>query len=169
VGNRIIGTPFEGKDSLWDSIEDFIPHQGFDYWSVGLKLEIPLGNREAQSRYRQSRLEGMKMETEVKSLDEKISNEVIKGILDIKTTVKMKEAAKTTVDYTGESLKVEEKRYLAGESTGYDVMKIQKDLSEAKTRYLKAQVENNKAWSRLRAAEGVSLDEYEIEFNDKMM
>ena len=168
VGNQIIGTPFEGKTSIGDSLEDFLPDHGFGHWSVGLKLEIPLGNREAEGRYRQTRLERMKMEVEAKGLDEKISNEVKKGILDIKTTMKMREAAKVTIEFVEEHLRVEEKRLRAGESTSYDVLKIQKDLTEAKTRHLKALIENNKAWSRVRATEGISLDEYEIEFNEKM-
>jgi outer membrane protein len=168
IGSLIPGTPYEGKTGAWDSLEDFVPNYGFEYWSVGLKLEIPLGNRAAEGKYRQTRLERMKMETETKSLGEKISNDVKKGILDIETTIKMREAAKVTTEFTEENLRVEEKRLKAGESTSYDVLKVQKDLTEAKTRYLKALVENNKAWSKVRAAEGTSLDEYEIEFNEKM-
>ena len=169
VGNRVVGTPFEGETSIGDSLNDLYPGHGYDYWSVGLKLEIPLGNREAEGRYRQSRLERKKMETEVKSLDEKISNEVKKGVLDIKTTIKMREAAKVTVQFSEEHLKFEEMRFKAGETTSYEVLKIQKDLTDAKTRHLKALIENNKAWSRVRMAEGVSLDEYGIEFNEKIM
>jgi outer membrane protein TolC len=168
VGNRVIGTPFEGETSIGDGLTDLYPGHGYDYWSVGLKLEIPLGNREAEGRYRQSRLERKKMEIEVKSLDEKISNEVKKGVLDIQTTIKMREAARVTVQFSEEHLKFEEMRFKAGEATSYEVLKIQKDLTDAKTRHLKALIENNKAWSRVRMAEGVSLDEYGIEFNYKI-
>jgi outer membrane protein TolC len=168
VGNRVIGTLFEGETSIWDGL-DLYPGHGYDYWSVGLKLEIPLGNREAEGKYRQTKLERMKMETEVQSLDEKIANEVKKGILDIKTTIKMREAARVTVQFSEEHLKFEEMRFKAGETTSYEVLKIQKDLTDAKTRHLKALIENNKAWSRVRMAEGVSLDEYGIEFNEKIM
>jgi outer membrane protein TolC len=168
VGSGIPGTPYEGKTSIWDSLEDVVPTYGFEYWSVGLKLEIPLGNRAAEGRYRQTKLERMKMETETKSLDEKISNEVKKGFLDVKTTAKSREAAKVTVEFSEERLNVEEKRFKAGVSASYDVLRIQRELTDAKTRHLKALIEYNKAWSKVRAAEGISLEEYEIEFNEKM-
>jgi hypothetical protein len=48
------------------------------------------------------------------------------------------------------------------------MLRIQRELTDAKTRHLKALIEHNKAWSKVRAAEGISLDEYEIEFNEKM-
>jgi outer membrane protein TolC len=168
IGSAIPGTPYEGKTSIWESLEDVVPTYGFEYWSVGLKLEIPLGNRAAEGRYRQTKLERMKMETETKSLDEKISNEVKKGFLDVKTTAKSREAAKVTVEFSEERLNVEEKRFKAGVNTSYDVLRIQRELTDAKTRHLKALIEYNKAWSKVRAAEGISLDEYEIEFNEKM-
>jgi outer membrane protein len=168
VGSVVSGTPYEGKTGAWDSLEDLVPSYGFDYWSVGLKLEIPLGNREAEGRYRQTRLERKKMEIETKSLDEKISNDVKKGILDVRTTAKSREAARVTVEFSEERLNAEEKRFKGGVSTSYDLLRIQRELTDAKTRHLKALIEYNKAWSRVRAAEGISLDEYEIEFNEKM-
>ena len=169
VGFNVAGTPFAGRTTVWDSLEDLYLLNGYEYWSVGLKLEIPLGNREAEGRYRQSRLERMKMEVELKSLDEKICNEVKKGVLDIKTTVKTREAARATVEFSEEHLKFMQMRFKAGETSSYDVLQIQKDVTDAKTRHLKALIENNKAWSRVRMAEGVSLDEYGIEFNEKIM
>jgi len=169
VGDRVQGTVFSGETTGWDSMQELYTGRGFDYWSLGLKLEIPLGNREAEGRYRQTKLERMKMETEIKSLDEKIANEVKKGILDIQTTIKMREASGVTVEYAEQNLQVEEQRFKAGESTSYDVLKLQKDVTEAKTRHIKALIEYTKAWARVRAAEGVSLKEYEIEFNEKMM
>ena len=169
VGNDVRGTYFEGRTSMWDAYDDFLPSSGFKYWSVGLKLEFPLGNRGAEGKYRQTKLERMKMETEVQSLDEKIANDVKKGILDIKTTIKMREAAKASVKFSEEHLKFEEMRFKAGETSSYDVLKIQKDLTEAKTRHLRSLIEYHKAWSRVRMAEGISLEEYGIEFNEKMM
>ncbi len=169
VGSRVEGTVFDGKTTIWDANRDLYSDKGFDYWSLGLKLDFPLGNNEAKGKERQVRYERMKMETEVKSLDEKIGNEVRKGLLDVQTTVKMREASQVTVEYAQENLRVEEKRFKAGESTSYDVLKLQKDLTEAKTRHMKALIEYNKAWARVRAAEGVSLQEYEIEFSEKMM
>ena len=168
VGIDVKGTYFEGRTSMWDAYDDLLPNSGFKNWSVGLKLEFPLGNRGAEGKYRQTKLERMKMETEVKSLDEKISNEVKKGVLDIKTTIKMREAAKVTVQFSEEHLKFEEMRFKAGETTSYEVLKIQKDLTDAKTRHLRALIENNKAWSRVRASEGTSLSEYGIEFDEKI-
>ncbi|MEM3112525.1 MAG: TolC family protein [Candidatus Anstonellales archaeon] len=168
VGDRVKGTPFEGETSPWDAFDDILPTYGYNYWSVGLKFEFPLGNRTAEGKYRYTKLERLKMETELKGLSERISNEIKKAALDIDTALKMREAAKMTMEFMAESLRVEEKRLRAGESTVSEVLKIQKDLTEARARYLKALVEYHKAWSRLRMAEGTSLEEYEIEFNEKI-
>jgi outer membrane protein TolC len=168
VGNDVIGTPFEGRTSIGDSISDLYPGDGYDNWSVALKLEIPLGNREAEGKYRQIVLERKKMETELKSLDETISNELKKGLLDMQTAVKSGEAAGMTVQFWEDGLKFKEMQFRVGEASGYDVLKCQSDLTEAKTRHLKALIDYNKASSIVRAAEGTSLDKYGIEFNEKI-
>lgn len=167
--DRTIGTPFEGRTEARNAIDDLYADDTFDVWSVGVKLEVPFGNRAAQGKYQSVQWERRRMETEVKALDDLIGTEVQKAVYDVTTALKAMEAAKATVAFAQESLRAEERRFQAGDTTSYEVARFQRDLTDAKTRYLKAFIDYHKGWSRVRAAEGTSLEEYGIAFDDKVL
>ncbi len=167
--DRTIGTPFEGRTEARNAIDDLYADDTFDVWAVGLKLEVPLGNRTAQGKYRSVQWERRRMETELRALDDRIGTEVQKAVYDVITALKAMEAAKATVAFAEESLRAEERRFQAGDTTSYEVARFQRDLTDAKTRYLKAFIDYHKGWSRVRAAEGTSLEQYGIAFDDKVL
>lgn len=164
TGSRIQDTSFEGKESWSDAFDGFFSDSGYDFWSVAVKFEVPFGNQRARSRILQAGFDKKRSDIKVKRLENEIRNEVKTAFLDIKTGIKRMDVAKTAVDLAEEQLYYEEVRFRAGESVSYNILKFQKNLTEKQMDELRAAIDYNRALSRLKGAEGESLNEYGIEF-----
>jgi len=164
-GDAVQGTVFEGKESPGDAFDNYFSKDGFETWLVGMKLEMPWGNRQARSRYTQAALEEKRTKTELRRLEEQIGSQVKKAILDIRTAIKRMEATVIGVELNQKQLDAEETRFLAGEATSSDVLRFQEDLTDMKTKELKAVIDYNTAWSTLRMVQGLALEKYGIEFD----
>ncbi len=165
LGVRVKGTPFEGKTEWEDVFDEYFKDEGYKSWTLGLRLEIPLGGREASAKYRQAALDRSSFELQMVMLKEKISSNVKKAVLDIQTSLKRIEAAKTARELAQEQLNIEKRKLDVGETSFYEFLRSERDLAEAKNRELKAFIDYNIARSKLRVEEGISLDHYGIEFD----
>ena len=164
LGSRITGTPFDGKTSWQDSFDEYFREAGFLSWTLGLKLEIPIGGREAGGRYRQTRIERSSLEHRMLILKEKIGAEVKKELLEINTSLKQMDAARAYTALAQEQLNVERRKLDAGETSFYEFLKRQRDFTDAKVKELKTLIYYNVAWSKFRVEQGISLNRYGIEF-----
>jgi outer membrane protein TolC len=164
LGDRIINTPFEGKTSWQDSFDEYFKEGGFLSWTLGLKLEIPIGGRAAGGRYRQASIERGSLEHKMLILKEKISAEVKKELLDINTGSKRMDAARAYSALAQEQLNVERRKLDAGDTSFYEFLKRQRDFTDAKVKEIKALIDYNIAWSKFRVEQGIALNRYGIEF-----
>jgi outer membrane protein TolC len=164
-GDDVQGTVFEGKESPRDAFDNYFSKDGFETWLLGMKLEMPWGNRQAKSRYTQAALDQKRTKTELRRLEEQIGSQVKKAILDIRAAIKRMEATGIAVELNQKQLDAEETRFLAGEATSSDVLRFQEDLTDMKTKELKAVIDYNTAWSTLRMVQGLALEKYGIEFD----
>lgn len=164
AGDSVKGTVFEGKTAPEDAFRNWFSGDAFETWVVGVKFEAPWGNREAKSRYTQAALDEKRLKTERRRLEEQIASRVKKAILDIRSAVKRMEASGSAAELARKQLDAEETRFLAGAASSSDVLRFQEDLTNMKTRELKALIDYNTAWSTLRVVEGVALEHYDIEF-----
>jgi outer membrane protein TolC len=159
-----VSSLYTGKDDLSDSFDDFFTKEGQENWMVGLRFEMPLGNRQAKSRYNQAVFAKKKAEATYSALRKQISNDVSAAVFDLESNAAGIKSAQSGVRLATELLYREERKFSAGESTGYNVLLAQKELTEQRNRELYALIAYNQAWSKFRRAMGVSLDEYKIEF-----
>ena len=163
-GSTVDQTPYAGRTNSTDAFNDFFTKSG-ESWLLGMKFEAPWGNDEARSRFTQAELAKKRSRTEVRRLEEKIANEVKKAVLDILTAVKRMGTMKAGVGLAKEQLAGEVARFRAGEATSYNILEFEEELRDMKTKELMAIMDYNTAWSDLRVAEGVALDEYGLEFD----
>jgi outer membrane protein TolC len=160
-----VGERFQDQTQPEDAFKDWFSSDAFDRWLLGLKFEAPLGNREARSRYIQAALDEKRIKTERRRLEEQIGTRVKKAILDIKAAIKRMDASAAAVGLAKEQLEAEVLRFKAGEASSSDVLAFERELTVMKTKELKAVIDYNTAWSKLRVAEGVSLQHYNMEFD----
>lgn len=134
---------------------------GFDNpsWSAGLNFELPLRNITARAEARRAELDLEKAKTDQEYLRQLITIEVRQAARDVETLAKQIQATRTARDAAERNLDAERKRYENGMTTNFNVLQIQQELSDARSREIAAVVAYNKAVSAYHRAVGDLLTE----------
>jgi outer membrane protein TolC len=132
-------------------------------WSVGLSLQIPLGNRAANSSYTAARLDVEKGLKSLKNLEHQISVEVREAVRSVDTNKKRVDTTAVSRKLAEEKLSAEEKKFAVGMSTSFNVLEYQRDLTAARTREISAVIDYNKSLLNLERVKGTILEKNDIE------
>jgi outer membrane protein TolC len=163
-GAGVIGTPFAGKSSFSEATDSFFSKNGFSFWSVGLMVTYPIGNRDARAQYARSKLELEKTEKNL-TRAEQLATLDVKGVVDrLEANVRAVESTKEAREVAEEQLDAEEKKLAVGLSTNFEVLELQRDLTERRREEIAALTTYKISLAELAKATGTSLDELEIEF-----
>ena len=146
----------------WDDVADHMASGDFYNYTIGLKIEFPLGNRFAKSQYSRAKVEALRAATYLKDLENNIINDVRMAIRQVATDFERIQAAKASLRLSVEKLKAEEKKYAVGLSTAHDLLEFQQDLARAKSREARSLADYEKDLTSLARAKGVLLEEYNI-------
>jgi outer membrane protein TolC len=135
--------------------------QGYDT-QVGFQFSIPLGNRTARAN-------NAAAEHRQQQAILNIARSELQIATQIDTLIARVKAAQAKVQSTAESVSLaqrlvesERKRGEQGLARSFDILKAQRELSEARTRQLAARADYGKAAIQLSLAEGTLLDRYGI-------
>lgn len=170
-GNIIEVIPGGWSDAL-DQIK------GLDYpsWSLGLNFKYPIGNRTLKENLKNMELSLETIKLQEEQLKEVIFAEVREAIRNLNSAKKSLEAAKISKVLAEKNLEAEKKRYENGLSTNYQLLLVQKDLSEAQSREIYAKIAYKKAQINYYYKLGILLeknnisikitDEYKIKENN---
>ena len=146
----------------WDDVADHLVSGDFYNYTIGLKIEFPLGNRFAKSQYSRAKVEALRAATYLKDLENNVINDVRMAVRQVTTDFERIQAAKASLRLSVEKLKAEEKKYEVGLSTAHDLLEFQQDLARAKSREARSLADYEKDLSSLARAKGVLLEEYNI-------
>ena len=135
----------------------------FDGWSVGLTFAYPLQNRAAKARSVTADLAVEQSDIELRNLEQQIFAEVRRSARAVETAAKQIESAKVSSRLAQENLDAEEKRYENGLSTSFQVLEIQEDLSQAKSREVSAVITYRRALTAFQRSIGRLLDAHGVE------
>jgi outer membrane protein TolC len=133
---------------------------------VGLLLEFPLGNRSARAEYTKASLDQEKSKATLANLEQKITVEIRQAIRQIQTNRKRIDATEKARILADKKLEVEQKKLSVGMSTNFEVLRVQRDLLEAETNWIKALLDYTKSLVALELAEGTILDRHNIELEE---
>ncbi len=118
----------------------------FDGWRLSLSYAYPIQNRAAKSRSVQADLEVEQGDSEMLDLEQQIFIEVRAAVRAVETSAKQIESAKVSTKLQEKNLDAEEKRFENGLSTSFQVLEVQEDLSEARSRQVTAIINYRKAF-----------------------
>src|SRR5204863_4643572 len=120
---------------------------GFDYpgWSVGLNFGIPVFNTTAKAEAKRAQLEVERSKMSEEQIRQNIAVEVRAAARNIDTASKEIIASRAAREAAEQNLEAERKRYENGMTTNFQVLEIQKQLSDTRVRELQAIVGYNKA------------------------
>jgi outer membrane protein TolC len=144
--------------SLFDSTA---PDKG-----VGLSLNIPIRNRSAQADQVRSVLEYNQAQMRLQQLQNQIRIEVRNAQYALEQNRARVEAAQAGAKLAAESLDAEQKKYLLGASTNYNVLQAQRDLAQAESNLVAARAAYEKSRVELDRATGLTLTHLGIDITD---
>ncbi len=149
---------------LYDAL-DQIQAGDFDSWRAQLTVSYPIQNRQrrAQAAIAESALEqGL---TQLAQVKQQVVTEVRTAARGVETTAKQIDSARVSRELEEKNLDAERKRYENGMSSSFQVLQIQEDLTQARSRevtaitaYRRALAEYYRTIGRLLEREGVEID-----------
>lgn len=129
----------------------------FNNFRVGVTLSLPLRNRTAEAQLGRALVEGERLRTQRKQLEELITVDVRNALQAVRTAESRLRAAATVRAASEQQYESERRKFDAGQSTFFFVLERQTALATARGNELRAQVELNKAIAELQRATGSAL------------
>lgn len=155
------GLPIE-PGGYSDALQQILDRD-FDGWSVGMTFAYPLQNRAAKARSLTADLALEQVDFELRDLEQQVLAEVRRAARAVETAAKQIESAKLSSQLARENLDAEQKRYENGLATSFQVLEIQEDLSEARSREVSAVISYRRALTAFQRSIGKLLEEHGVE------
>ncbi|GAX59583.1 outer membrane protein [Candidatus Scalindua japonica] len=131
----------------------------------GLTVEVPLGNREARSKYTNAVLEQKQSVYSTRKIEQEIVVEVRKAVRQIKTNEERIKASRKAKELSQERLQAEEKKFKVGRSTVLEVIRAQENLAIAEGKSTNALVDYQISLGNLDATLGTILEKHSIKID----
>lgn len=139
-----------------------ISHFNFRNWGLFLDIQIPIRNRANEADLATVTLRQRQFESTMKNQQHLIMVEVRNAYETITTRQKSMEAARLARQLAEEQLDGETKRFQAGLSTNFEVLRFQRDLAENQVSELRAEVDYELAVTALHRAMNTIVEEQDI-------
>jgi outer membrane protein TolC len=147
-------------ESFSRSVENLTGH-GYDV-GLGLRVEYPLFNRNAEATHRRAKLELEQFGKALENLSQIIEVDVRKAHIEVERTREQIAASSATREFQEEKLRIEREKFRVGRSTNFMVAQAHRDLLlsrinevEAVVDYLKALVDFYRLEGSLLARRGI--------------
>jgi outer membrane protein TolC len=134
----------------------------FRYYSLGMRLEMPLSNAEARARHDREAIDVRRNEDELRRIVSDVALEVERAVGDVESARKRVEAARVARELAEENLRDQLKRYEVGMVTTTDVLQFQDEVTSAMAAEVAAITDHARATAELRRAEGTLLERYDV-------
>jgi outer membrane protein len=155
------GGPVSYGGTLNQLVSSTAPDKG-----IGLSLNLPLRNREAQANQVRAQLEYRQAQVRLHQLENQIRIEVRNAQFDVRQNRAAVQAAQAAADFAGQTLNSEQEKLKVGLSTQTAVLQqasvmttANSNLVSAKAAYEKARVELDRATGQLLDRTGISIDD----------
>ncbi len=137
---------------------------GFDFmtYNLAVEVEIPIRNRTNEAELAELALSDRRLVHRRRQAEQDIVVEVRNAFRSIETQRKRWEAAKMARELTAEQLRGENRRFEAGLSTNFEVLRYQRDLADARVGELRALIDYQLAVSALRKATYTIIEDSDI-------
>lgn len=160
------GVAASGEESRGD-VFDRMGSADEPYWTAGVTLTWPLGNRAARARHAQSAANAEKMRLELRQLEEAALVAVDDAAAAVATGYERWQATREARDYAAQALAAEQRKLASGKSTSFVVLQLQRDLTSARHAAIQALMDYNQQCAALALAEGAMLERHGVEFREE--
>ena len=126
-------------------------------WSVGALFSMPIPNRTGKGKLKEARLLDAQALVTLKQLEQTIIVNVANAAGDIETAHQRIGSTKEALRLAKESLSAGEKRHAAGSATTFEVLQLQKAMTEAEAALIRAEADYRKALCEYDRQTGTTL------------
>jgi outer membrane protein TolC len=137
------------------------------FYTYGGKVSMPLLNLAARNAYKSDKATGQQLVLTVKKLEQTIMTQIDNDIGTIRANYDQVQATRQAREYQEAALDAEQKKLNSGKSTTYNVLLVQRDLTNARGAEIQALDTYNKSLSQLSLDEASTLDRLGINFEVK--
>jgi outer membrane protein TolC len=145
-----------------DAFGDFSAREQ-PFHSYGAILSFPLSNRGARNNYKASKIAVQQALLAVKSLEQSILVEVDNAITSVRASYERVDARRQASLYAEAALEAEQKKLESGKSTSFNVLQLQRDLTDARSQEIAARTAYIRSLAALALAEGSTLERRDID------
>lgn len=167
VGNTPVSVDPALNEDLLDAL-DLIPDADFPTYQATLTLGIPIGNRNLEANYAKARLDREQKAVEYENLEQAAIVAVGTAVRRVQTDRKRIDAAEKNRILQEKTVEAEQRKFENGLSTSFEVLQLQRDLSEARSAENAARRDYRTSLANLEAVTGtlekklgVALEEYQ--------
>jgi len=125
---------------------------------VGLRLDIPLGRHEGEVRHAIQQRSVSRARLAERAILARIESEVRTSVASLAYSVQLVQAADHTVELSQKLLDGTRKRFRAGASTSFDVLRVSEALTQARIEAARARASYQGTLTRLATATGTLLE-----------
>lgn len=137
------------------------------FYSYGGQLTVPLLNTGARNDYRASKAQERQAVLLVKRLEQQVLVEIDDAIRQAQSSFERVAARRAARQYAEAALEAEQKKLESGKSTSFQVLRLQRDLTQAASDELRALTEYNRSLATLSLSEGTTLARHNIDVQVK--
>ena len=177
-GNLICGAQLNGvpcpsgapsgvinKDGITQSLTGLFQGR-YPYYSYGINLQIPIRNRTEQADAARAQFEQRQLQTQLQQEKNTIAQDVRNAEIAITQAKAQIDATIKATELARETLDADRKKFQLGESTTFQLIQDQRDLSTAEGNEAKARQTFANALTQLGTATGTLLDRYHVQMAD---
>ncbi len=158
---------YNGLDEFFGGVVEDISSRRNPFYSYGVVVTIPLGNRRARGNYKVSKAEKAQALVEYKKQEQTILVEIEDAIAKVYNYYERVGATKEARAYAELALEAEQKKLENGKSTSFQVLQLQRDLTARRSEEIQAYTDYNKALAEVALKEGTTLDRNRIKLEIK--
>jgi len=155
------GLNASSREDVDDALEQ-IRGRNNPFWSVGGQLTIPLGNRSARYNYRSAKATRQQIELQLKQLEQSVLIQIENSIATARTAFQRVNATREARIFAEAALEAEQKKLESGKSTNFEVLRLQRDLTTARSAEIRALADYNTALAQIALNEGTTLERRKV-------
>ncbi|HEV3276640.1 MAG TPA: TolC family protein [Terriglobia bacterium] len=138
----------------------------YPYYSYGLSLSIPIRNRTEQADAARALFEQRQLQTQLQVQKNTIAQDVRNAEIAVTQAKAQINATIKAVDLARQTLDADQKKFQLGESTTFQLIQDQRDLTTAEGNQSKAFQTLATALTQFTQATGTTLDRYHVQLTD---
>jgi len=141
-------------------------HGTYPYYSYGINLQIPIRNRTEQADAARAEFEQRQLQVQLQQEKNTISQDVRNAEIAITQAKAQINATIKAVDLARQTLDADRKKFQLGETTTFQLIQDQRDLTTAEGNQAKAFQTFSAALTQFSQATGTTLDRFHVEIGD---